>query len=103
MARSFDICARKHRGNQYSRAANDRTDKGIDVGRILSFFLRCENYEATYKDIERALGIPMQTASARLSDLKNNRLIEWTGRKREHCNICRPTPLGFRKMGIISI
>lgn len=41
------------------------------------------------KEVVRELDIPIQTASARLADLKQQKLIEVIGDRREGCGVVR--------------
>lgn len=69
----FDVCARNHRANPFSTAANSVTAKDRDKARILAFLKPVEN--ATCDETEIALGMGHQTCSARFSELKMSGLI----------------------------
>ena len=69
---SYDTTGRYHRGNQASTDANEITqqNKSRDIERIKAFFHRCGEQGATCFQLEQAIGISHQTASARMTDLK---------------------------------
>lgn len=75
MATKPDICARRHRGNRESVAANGVTNKLKDRARILARFERLGNAGATCDDIELLLGMSHQTASARMAELKRDGVL----------------------------
>ena len=89
----FDICANYHHGDQFSKAANLRTDKHGDIARILAFMRA--NDHVWVKLLIRSLGMKHQTASARLTDLKALHRIEpvilENGKhmKQENCGVWR--------------
>ena len=69
----WDITARYHGGNPQSVAANAVTDKLHDRNRIMQFLATVE--DATCDEVELALNMSHQTASARFSELKLQGLI----------------------------
>jgi hypothetical protein len=68
-----DICQRHHGGNAESVAAHLCTDKERDTKRILGH-LRSVG-EATCDEVEIALNIKHQTASARMSEMNRDGMI----------------------------
>jgi DNA-binding HxlR family transcriptional regulator len=76
-----DICYTHHKGNPESNAANAQTNKSRDRGLILKWME--EHGNATCDELESALELAHQTASARCSELLRDGLIERTGEKRE--------------------
>ncbi len=84
-----DVCARRHRGSAESVNANAAIGphKGELRERILAR-LRFPG-PATVKEISSDLNIHYTTVSARLSELKADRLIEKTGERREGCAVVR--------------
>ena len=83
-----DICARRHRGNAESIAANpSQFCKSKNRDDILRF-LR-EAGPKTSKEINFALMMGYTTVSARLSELKAMQLIEPTGERREGAAVVR--------------
>ena len=81
-----DVCAGRHGGDEYSAAANDRIaeDKNRLRNLIYSYIETCcEARGATCEEVERALGLRHQTASARITELrKSGRLINIPGERR---------------------
>lgn len=86
----FDITARKHRGAETSREANLRTNKREAFERIEKFIRTRPFFESYLNEVVRETGMPVQTASARLSDLKAMGRIEVVkGERRENCGVVR--------------
>jgi hypothetical protein len=85
----FDVCSNNHGGNAESRAANLTTNKEADRQKIIDFMLSRPHRSTWVKEVIRELGLPHQTASARLSDMKADGTIEPTGEKREKCGVVR--------------
>ena len=75
-----DICQHRHCGNPQSEAANRITNKSRDRARILAHLATVP--DATCDEVEIALGIGHQTASARFSELKATGEIQPTERRR---------------------
>lgn len=75
-----DICRNYHGGNPESEIANTRTRKAHDIDRILAY-LRA-HADATCDEVEVALGMSHQTASARLAEMKRAGQVQLTGVKR---------------------
>lgn len=73
MTMSSDPCARKHQGNPESIAAHDRIvhTKEESYNRILAVYQARRDYGATSHEISGATGMPLQTVSARLSELRH--------------------------------
>jgi biotin operon repressor len=75
-----DICRRRHKGNQFSEAANPTTEsKSRDRLRIV-LYLR-DNGGHTAEEVEAALGLGRSTVSARMSELKRDGMLVQTGRR----------------------
>lgn len=74
-----DICAGYHGGNEFSTEAHESVafDKKRQ-SRLILDFLRDRN--AICEEVEHALGMKHQTASARISELKKAGLIVPVGR-----------------------
>ena len=80
-----DICARRHRGNENSKAANasirNRAERQLQILRVI----RSQN-GATVKEIARELGTQAHCISGRISELKASGDIFVDGR-RDGCGI----------------
>jgi len=80
----FDICRNRHRGNPESETANiriSRAKSGIRE-RVLEY-IRSEGIDgATCSEIEEALKLSHQTASARCAELKKLKLVAASGKHR---------------------
>lgn len=86
----FDVTAGKHHGAETSREANLRTNKREAFERIEKFMRTRPFFESHLKEIVRETGMPVQTTSARLSDLKAMGRIEVVkGERRENCGVVR--------------
>lgn len=88
---SRDICVNRHGHNPQSEAANRRVQpmKSTMRTKILAYLQAVE--EATCEDIVRALDMKLQSVSARVSELKAEKMIEETGYKRFGYALLRPT------------
>lgn len=64
----FDVCARKHGGNEESRRANLRASKAESRQEVYEALLT--HGDMTCKEIAAKLGKPMHKISGRLSELK---------------------------------
>lgn len=80
-----DATISRHKGNPASMDANKRTNKTLDAQRILAF-IRAKG-KSWSKEIVRETGIPLQTVSARCSELKAGGYIVETGERMEGCGI----------------
>jgi hypothetical protein len=90
-ALNFDICARKHKGNQESVAANPPSShKARDRQRIYELALLRGDSGLTLKEVVSTLGIQIQSASARISELKADRQLVANGSRREKCAVLVP-------------
>lgn len=81
----FDITDNYHQGNEYSVLANESV-REIKVrlrSMVVSFVSEQGEYGATSDEVEQALGMPHQTASARLTEAKALGMVEDSGRKRK--------------------
>jgi Fic family protein len=75
-----DICARRHKGNEFSEAANPPAEnKSRDRLKIV-LYLR-DNGGHTAEEVEAALDLPRSTVSARFSELKKDGMIVQIGRR----------------------
>lgn len=91
-----DICRNRHKGNPESEAANLRTAKQQDRARIAAYLT---DRVATCDQIEQALNMRHQTASARVSELLKDGLIERTGERRKTRTGCGAAVLRLKKEG----
>lgn len=66
----FDICENNHGGNPESYAARSSLNSSEIRRRVLGFIQARGPQGATSDEIEQALGLSHQTASARCSELK---------------------------------
>jgi hypothetical protein len=78
-----DVCRSKHRGNPESEAANERVSPSkADLRyRILRFFFERGPSGATCEQASIALAIRYTTASAKISELKAEGLLAFTGER----------------------
>lgn len=79
----MDITSKNHGGNKQSRAANKLTNKKKHRAMIYAYLARKGMRGATVYEITQALGIRHQTASARCSELKADKIIIPSGEKRK--------------------
>lgn len=81
-----DVCSRKHGGNQQSELSNARihSRKEIDRDRILKLAEARGSYGITVKEVAAAFGKFPNCVSGRLTELKNETLLEPNGEEREH-------------------
>jgi len=79
----FDICERKHGGADTSKAANRSVAelKG-EMCKAIFNFIRDYSCGLTCEDVELAMSLSHQTASARLSELRAEGWIYDTGLRR---------------------
>lgn len=75
----LDICEQRHGGDPESVAAHASIveSKHLMRSRIMAYLAGCG--PATCDQVEATLGMTHQSASARMSELKRDRLIEPTG------------------------
>lgn len=85
----IDITAGKSHSPATSREANQKVAprKQQDRDRILGYVRW--NGTATLKDVVSILRMPVQTASARLSELKATGDLVLTGERRDGCSVVR--------------
>lgn len=85
---TLDPCRSRHRGNRQSIAAHSRTrpHKATILRAIIGHLAQCGSYGATCYEIEIALGLSHQTASARCAELKKAGAVT--------CSGARPTESG---------
>ena len=87
---NYDPCATHHGGDPCSTAAHTRhrSRKATILRAILDHLHRCGTHGATCYEIEQALGLSHQTASARCAELKHAGAVRIGG--------YRPTGTGSR-------
>ena len=75
-----DICRNRHKGNEQSVAANKKM-AGIKTSYRYAIYAIIKKYHlgSTCEEVEFETGLPHQTASARISELKRDWLIEKVG------------------------
>ena len=80
-----DICRNYHGGNPESVAANRRNAKGREAQRasVYNQVAKQEAHGATCWEVEQALGLSHQSASARLSELKKMGALSLNGQRRK--------------------
>lgn len=80
-----DVCRKRHKGNPESEAANRKiqSSKAHLQERILNWIRCAGSNGATCKEISRGMGLAYTTASARLSELKQQGRIYKTRERRE--------------------
>lgn len=88
-----DVTLAKHGNNSASNDANVRVaaSKGEIRRQIYEFALLSPNYGITLSEVVRKLGIKVQTASARLSELRKDEYLVPKGEeRRENCQVLVP-------------
>lgn len=98
---SDDICENYHGGNPESYEANEATSKFRDQQRIKATLLAIGPDGATCDELEDALALPHQTASARCSELLRDGAI-WRKRDAQGRKIRRITRHGCWASVLIS-
>jgi Mn-dependent DtxR family transcriptional regulator len=80
----FDICRNRHRGNRHSESANASIAGAKEQirSKILDYIREQGVDGATCEEIERALELSHQTASARCSELKKDGLVLIQGERK---------------------
>jgi hypothetical protein len=80
-----DICRNYHGGNPESVAANRRNAKGrqAQAAAVFDHVVKQGAAGATCWEVEQALGLSHQSASARLSELKARGRLRPNGKKRK--------------------
>ena len=80
-----DVCARRHRGNPESRAANARVHRAKYECRtaVYAWILEQGSAGATCEEVSRALGMRYTTALGRISELKADGWLVPAGRTRK--------------------
>ena len=82
---NLDITARKHKGSETSVAAFQGTapeDRRKQRNKVLRFFKRNSRFGFTCEQISALLEIRYSAASARMSELQRDGLIEDSGERR---------------------
>jgi DNA-binding transcriptional ArsR family regulator len=83
LAFSDDVTANYHGGNPISEAANVRATRGKGADRLaIMHLLRACPEGLTCDELEQQLGMRHQTVSARLTELKKDKLVVVTGLRR---------------------
>ena len=88
-----DVTRRKHQGNPESEAANRKINprKQEDRQRIFGMAVSRGDYGITLKEVVAELGIPIQSASARLSELRHQlQMLRTNGERRLDCAVLVP-------------
>jgi len=80
-----DVCARRHRGNPQSRAANVRVHRAKYECRaaVYAWILEQGSAGATCEEVSRALGMRYTTTSGRISELKADGWLVPAGKTRK--------------------
>lgn len=79
-----DVCKNNHKGSEESEAAHRVTNKERDAKAILTYLATVK--DATCDEIEVALNLRHQTASARWSDLKKAGMLVATTQRKTRAN-----------------
>ena len=81
--KTLDICARKHGGNEQSKAAFAKIKPGITTQRqrVLAEIKRAGNNGVTCRELASDWGVGMNAVSGRFSELRRSRLIRADGRR----------------------
>src|SRR6185312_7296264 len=87
----FDICERKHGDNPESVAANQQIASHKRNLQAKVYELILSRKGTTLKEVVRLLDMPIQTASARIAELKAMGSIQSNGHRREGCAVLVPT------------
>jgi len=84
-----DICRNRHRGDENSEIANAKvhSHKSLDRARILGYADFMGSYGITLKEVCKALDLKVQTASARLAELKASTDLVAKGTRRDDCGV----------------
>lgn len=84
-----DITAKRHGGNAESIEANRRAShsKGYWRAQVVLFAAQREDF--TLKELCRFYGKHLHDLSGRISELKQDRILVPTGRRREGCAVLR--------------
>lgn len=85
MQASFDFTANFHQGNVNSVAAHDSIKQHTQLlrAKVVMYVRNCGLEGATSDEIEKALQLPHQSISARLTEAKSLRTLVDSGRKRK--------------------
>lgn len=75
----FDICERNHKSDPHSTEARRSIDASEIRKKVLDYIKSCGEHGAICEQVEQALQMSHQTASARCSELKAQRLVEVRG------------------------
>lgn len=92
-----DITSNYHGGNQFSHAANKRTNKERDRNKMYAYVFSCGFLGSTSDQAQDACDLPHQTGSARFCELKKDGQIVPNGdvrKTRKNCNaeVCIAKP-----------
>jgi len=82
MSKDDDITKGKHGGNIYSTVAHERINKERDQRLIYFKLVEIHPQGLTADECDALLGIPLQTASARFSEMKEYGWIEHCGTRK---------------------
>lgn len=85
----FDICAKRHRGNEQSAAAfqSVQRTRAETCAAVLAFIRSCGVNGATNKEIAAHFGKGINAVSGRRSELLADGLIVETDRRRDGCGV----------------
>ena len=83
-----DITKNRHKGAEASVEANPDAGKKIRDQRTILSFMKCRGGKSYLKEIVRGTGIAVQSASARISELKASGEVEAVkGERAEKCGV----------------
>lgn len=90
-----DITIRRNQGSKYSRKANEATQPAKESRRVivLKRIQQKAHYGATVEELSQDLNLRYTSASARVSELKADKLIFDSGRSRRTSTGCQAAVL----------
>lgn len=77
-----DVCSRNHGGNENSVAAHASLQSAGEVRRRILELIRKERGGLTCDEIEQILGLSHQSASARCAELKRDKQVIESGKRK---------------------
>ena len=90
-----DVTRNKHKGNAESSAAFQKLKPSrLGLQHQVMTYAVGALFGATLKEIVERSGLPIQTVSGRLAELKAAGMLEKTGERRAGCAVLRPTARG---------
>lgn len=84
-----DVTAKRHRGNPESVEANRRAAHSKGYWRAQVVLFAAQQADFTLKELCRFYGKQLHDLSGRISELKQDRILTPTGRRREGCAVLR--------------